>query len=228
LISKADADSAATAAVWVLSADIADKTNGIAWTSKAVSGVDTSGRTVGDKVYLSATAGAFAFAAPTGADQDAQFIGVVSVVSASSGEIQFFPALRIMEARGTSSLQASAVAATKLPAQVVTDVKRAPHTVTAQTGPSYNLLTTDHDQSFTNTGASGSISFVLPAVSAGLRYRIYRRANHSVALTTVATLDDGTTTGTTYTITSATGYVEVECDGSTWIVIGNNGTHTLA
>lgn len=233
LIAKADADSAATQAAWVLDADLATATNGTAWAFKTVTGtvaqpVDTSGRAVGDKVYLSGTVGAFTFTAPTGADQDRHYLGSVTVVSATVGEIAFFPGARILEKRGTSSLQDDAITTAKIVAQAVTDAKRAPHTFSAKTGASYNLLSTDHDQSFTNQGAAGTVAFILPTPAAGLRYRIYRRTNQSITLTTSALIYYGTVSGTVYTITDAMGHVEVECDGTNWIVIGATGAYTLA
>ena len=54
-----------------------------------IDGLDTSGRTVGDTVYLSETAGAFTFTAPTAAGSDVVPVGVVCVVSASVGAIYF-------------------------------------------------------------------------------------------------------------------------------------------
>lgn len=54
-----------------------------------IDGLDTSGTTVGDPVYLSETAGAFVFVAPTAAGSDVVPVGRVAVVSASVGAIYF-------------------------------------------------------------------------------------------------------------------------------------------
>lgn len=118
LITKADADSAATHAHFVMADDLATATNGVAYAYRDVLGdvtypVDTSAYSVGDKVFLSATIGGFS-TKPTGADQIAQWVGVVITVHATAGKIRFFPGAHRLEAIGTSGLQADSVTNAKL------------------------------------------------------------------------------------------------------------------
>lgn len=124
LVAKADADDPAQAAVLVLDADLANNTNGRAYPHALVTGLDTSGSAaVGSAAYLSATAGEFTFTAPTGADQIKQRVGVVTVKDAAAGAIHFFPARHLVEALGTSALQALCVSTAKLAAAAVTPDK---------------------------------------------------------------------------------------------------------
>ena len=113
VIVKADADTNIMA-THVLTADLANNTAGSAFPVATVVGtagqpIDTSGRTIGDAVFLSATAGGFTFSAPTGADQLSQKVGIVKVVSATVGEIVFFPGDAQYKAFGSSFYQAGSI-----------------------------------------------------------------------------------------------------------------------
>ena len=88
LISKADADTLTTPALFVLDADLTDVTNGVAYRDVDVTALDTSAfGAVGDKVYLSATAGAFTPTAPAAAHK--LVIGIVTAKDAATGSIRF-------------------------------------------------------------------------------------------------------------------------------------------
>jgi len=99
----ADADDPAKIATHVLIADIDDGDTGTAaeW---AVLTADTSGRAVGDELYLSATAGEWTHTALTGDTQVRQIIGVVQTVGAS-GTVVFMPGLRMVVGAGANFLQ---------------------------------------------------------------------------------------------------------------------------
>lgn len=110
LITKADADTAGAGAVYVLTADIANNTNGNVYGVATVTGINTDAvSAIGDPLYLSATAGEFAASAPTGADQVVQRVGVVTVKNATTGEALFFPEYLIFEKIGTSGIQNDAI-----------------------------------------------------------------------------------------------------------------------
>ena len=102
-IAKADATNASKTAQFVLIADLANNTNGVAYANSDEVGVsypsgvrtgslDTSGATaVGDPVYTStSTPGAWQYTAPT-APNFAHTVGRVLVKSATNGEILFYP-----------------------------------------------------------------------------------------------------------------------------------------
>ena len=111
-IALADADDPAKRATHVLLEDIDDGETGAA-SGYAVLTADTTGRTVGDLLYLSATAGEWTATAPAGAGQLVQVAGVVKAVGAS-GEVEFVPGLGIVQAAGASFLQDQAVTQDKL------------------------------------------------------------------------------------------------------------------
>lgn len=92
-IAKADADDQYGAG-YILDADIANSANGVAYKTKKVTGIDTSGRTVGDLLYLSSTAGAWTATLPSADAVVQQIVGVVTVVNATTGEAIFFPGSR--------------------------------------------------------------------------------------------------------------------------------------
>lgn len=113
-VTKADADGAAPATHIVVSS-INNNTAGTVYPVALAMNVDTSGRTIGDLVFLDATtAGGFVFSAPTGANQIVQVVGVVKVVDAVVGEIEFFPGIRQILEFGTQFLQDGAVTQSKL------------------------------------------------------------------------------------------------------------------
>jgi hypothetical protein len=126
-VTKADAD-ANLPATHVLKGDVATLTAGVLFPFATVTGLNTGGKTIGDKVYLSNTAGEYVYAALTGADQTSQEVGVVKVVSAVAGEIYFFPGARQIKKIGTSWFQPLAVNTAALAAGAVTNAKIADST----------------------------------------------------------------------------------------------------
>lgn len=89
LISKADANVAGARARYVLRADIANNANGYANITHRLTGLNTTGATVGDPVYLSETAGGWTLTAPTAGSSMRQVVGHVAVVHASAGIVEF-------------------------------------------------------------------------------------------------------------------------------------------
>ena len=89
----AKADSHATAAsnfhaVAIVDATFVSGQDGTALLAKEVTGLNTSGSTVGNPVYLSSTAGGWTLTRPTGGEF-IQVVGHVSVVHSGSGRIAF-------------------------------------------------------------------------------------------------------------------------------------------
>jgi hypothetical protein len=87
-VCKADADTAAYMAKFILPRDLATATNGEAVKFLRLTAVNTLGSTVGNPAYLSQTAGGWTLTGPS-APAIAQIVGRVAVVSASVGEIAF-------------------------------------------------------------------------------------------------------------------------------------------
>jgi hypothetical protein len=112
LITKADAD-AGVRATHVLSADILDTASGSAYAVTVVTGIDTSAGSVGDPLYLSATAGAFTVTAPTEADQMVQKVGVIVTSHASTGSALFFPSTPQGDKIGTTQIKDASVTRAK-------------------------------------------------------------------------------------------------------------------
>lgn len=111
LISLADADDPAHRAMWVLAASLATATNGLAWGIGDVTGLDTSGAgAVGDPVYLSGTAGAWTYTAPTVIGKIIQCVGRVTVKDVAGGAIRFFPALGAVQPILRSKVEAKRTA----------------------------------------------------------------------------------------------------------------------
>ncbi|MCZ7645307.1 MAG: hypothetical protein M5U26_08485 [Planctomycetota bacterium] len=88
LISKADPAALASLAQYVLAADLDDDEDGFAYAYRTVAGLDTSGTSEGDPVYLSGTPGEFVFTPPGGSDIE-QKVGTVEVVDNADGAIRF-------------------------------------------------------------------------------------------------------------------------------------------
>jgi len=114
----ADAD-AGVQATHVVDEVIPDVTAGVVYPIATVVGdvtdvLDTSARTIGDLVYLSATAGGWTASAVTGSDQLSQVVGIVKVVSATVGEIVFFPGAQRILKLPTSHIQDRAVTEAKV------------------------------------------------------------------------------------------------------------------
>jgi len=86
-VTKADGDS--RLAEYVLQADIANGAAGYAFRGYTLGSLDTSGSSVGDPIYLSATAGGWTATALTGSAQLSQRVGVVVTSHASSGSVLF-------------------------------------------------------------------------------------------------------------------------------------------
>lgn len=124
-VEKADCD-AAKPATHVVQTAISNSSSGNVYPVARVTGLATNGQTIGDPVYLSSTAGAFTFTAPTGADQLSQQVGTVKVVNASTGEIEFFPGLGEKLAFGTSHYQALSVTGAKIAASTIAGAKLTP------------------------------------------------------------------------------------------------------
>ncbi|MBI4332427.1 MAG: hypothetical protein HY673_14235, partial [Chloroflexi bacterium] len=94
LVTKADADASRRMATWICPEAIAQNANGTVAKAMRLIGtasanVDTSSTTVGDPIYLSATAGGWTKTDPAAAGAISQIIGRVAVVSATVGEIVF-------------------------------------------------------------------------------------------------------------------------------------------
>lgn len=190
-MTKADADAGIQATHVTIDA-IANTTAGVVYpvglaTGDVTNNLDTSGRTIGDLVYLSGTAGGFVFTAPTGADQLSQVVGVVKVVSATIGQIQFFlGALRLLKLP-TTMLQDSSVVAAKVASGALAPIKSAASealTATAD-GLTTGLMTglTSHA---VVTSAAATNAVTLPASSAGLvgkQFTIWVGANGFELLT---------------------------------------------
>jgi hypothetical protein len=110
-ISKADADS--RQAEYILNAAIADGAAGVVYRGYTLGSLDTSGSSVGDPIYLSATAGSWTATALTGAAQISQKVGVVVTSHASTGSIQFLLQGEILKI-GSGNIQPKAIAVAAL------------------------------------------------------------------------------------------------------------------
>jgi len=104
-ITLADADTSAKAAQYVTKAAIANNARGLVYAKYEIGGLNTNAGAVGDPVYLSATAGGWALAAPNGADQILQIVGYITAKSATVGKIIFLLQPRVITKVGTSGLQ---------------------------------------------------------------------------------------------------------------------------
>lgn len=122
-IALADCDSPITSASFVVAATFPNNTVDNVYSNVAVSEINTStSGNVGDPVYLSATAGGYAFDAPVGADQVVQIVGYV-VVKAVKGTIAFN--LKDVSKSGESSKQDASITLEKMPDNVFTKTKAA-------------------------------------------------------------------------------------------------------
>lgn len=124
LVTKADADAGGTPAEYVIFADLATATNGVAVKVKrSKANKNTNGTTVGDEIYLSVTAGGFSLSAPTGADDLVQVIGKVAIVDATVGVIEY--RLSRTEKIGTNEFMDLSVTTGKIAASAVDENKLA-------------------------------------------------------------------------------------------------------
>ena len=106
-VTKADGDS--RLAEYVLQADISDGTTGYAFRGYTLGSLDTSASSVGDPIYLSATAGGWTATALTGSAQLSQRVGVVVTSHASTGSVLFDLPGELLKI-GSGQLQSGAVA----------------------------------------------------------------------------------------------------------------------
>jgi len=110
-VTKADGDS--HLAEYVLSADIANAAAGVVYRGYTLGSQNTSGSSVGDPIYLSATAGGWTGTALTGAAQLSQKVGVVVTSHASTGSVQFDLPGEMLK-WGSGNLQSKSVAVAAL------------------------------------------------------------------------------------------------------------------
>jgi len=111
----ADADDLAKRAQYVVIETIGAGGTGTVDGVVTISGIDTSAvNTNGDAIYLSATAGAFAASAPTGADQISQVVGSVITKDAAAGSALFWPQTPTLSKIGTDAIQDGAISLAKL------------------------------------------------------------------------------------------------------------------
>lgn len=162
LVTKADADAAGRSAQYVMTGTLATATNGEAFRTYRLTGLNTNGLTVGDPIYLDTTAGGWVAVAPTGADDINQIVGRVAVVSATVGEIEFDLVSNSTVLIGTNELQALAVTAAKLAADAVTTAKILNLAVTK--AKSLTFFSTEQ----TGNGNPQNIAHGLGAVPAGV------------------------------------------------------------
>lgn len=122
LVSKADANGAATLATFVLSADLNNNSNGTAYGVQVVTGINTDGAAaIGSPLYLSETAGEFTATAPTNSNADVQIVGRVIVKHASTGSALFFPEYGIVSKIGSDHIQNQGVSGNALDAGAFTN-----------------------------------------------------------------------------------------------------------
>ena len=116
-VELADADTSGKPTHLIANESINNAATGAAVQAYTLTAQNTSAGSVGDPVYLSATAGGWTLTAPTGADQIAQVVGFVTVSHATTGEILFRSDVLISpDVTGTSGLQDDSVSLAKLAA----------------------------------------------------------------------------------------------------------------
>lgn len=173
-VTKADADSNIPA-THVVIASINNSASGTVYPIGRVTNLNTNGRTIGDPVYLdSTTAGGFTFTAPTGANQLQQIVGVVKVVNATTGEIEFFPGLDLRMKLGTDFLQDSAVTNGKVANGAISPAKFAASESLTSTadGLTTGLMSGNTSHAIV-TSASATNWITLPASAASLLGRTF-------------------------------------------------------
>ena len=96
----------------------------------------------------------------------------------------------------------------------------------------YTVLTADNGTLFTNRGASGSVTFTLPAPRAGLYLGFVKAVStQNIVITTdvAGTKIHGLTQGVTLTdSTSEYGTVYIVCDGTAWFTLASIGTWAVS
>lgn len=223
-VTKADADSGIEATHVILDV-ISNSAAGVAYPVGRATSQNTNGRTIGDLVYVdAATAGGFAFSAPTGADQMVQVVGVVKVVNASTGEIEFFPGHSRITKFSRSQLQDGIITPAKL-------AQSSSLTATAD-GTGSGSANVDSDF-FEVTSASATNQISLPGISnatKGKTVSFYVGANGFELITPAAsnaTINGTDADGTNQADIPADSYVRCTCVSNTaWLmeIIGSTGT----
>ena len=199
-VTKADGDS--HFAEYVLSADIANAAAGVVYRGYTLGSQDTSGESIGDPIYLSATAGGWTATALTGAAQVSQKVGVVVTSHASTGQVQIdLPGelLRI----GSGNLQSKSVAVSAL-----------------ADGTDGELVTWDASGEAATVGV-GTATHVLTSNGAGAAPTFQAAAGGGMVQQTTQNLGltVGTTTSTTYVdIPSSDGQVTLTTTGGDLLV----------
>lgn len=101
----------------------------------------------------------------------------------------------------------------------------------------YTVVPSDNGTDFTNTGATGTVIFTLPAVatSAGMRLRFHAVADYTVTVTapsgTAVTYNNAAATSLSLQTGSGIigGRIDADCDGTYWHLVGvGPHTHTVA
>lgn len=227
-VTKADADSGVEATHVVLDA-INNSAAGVVYPVGRATGQNTAARTIGDLVYVDATtAGGFAFTAPTGADQMVQVVGVVKVVDAAVGEIEFFPGHSRITKLSRSQLQNN----------IITNAKMAQSSSLTATADGTGSGSANVDSNFfevTSAAATNQIS--LPGISndtKGKTVAFYVGANGFELITPAAsnaTINGTDADGTNQADIPANSYVRCTCVSNTaWLmeIIGSTGTVAAA
>jgi len=145
-ITPSDADS--RQAEYVLNAAIANGAAGVVYRGYTLGSLDTSGSSVGDPIYLSATAGSWTATALTGAAQLSQKVGVVVTSHASTGSIQIDLPGEILKI-GSGHIQSGAAGGGMVQQTVI----NAPLTSGTTTSTSYvDIPSSDGQVTLTTTG----------------------------------------------------------------------------
>lgn len=94
----------------------------------------------------------------------------------------------------------------------------------------YTVLSNDNRQCFTNVGASGTVTFTLPAAAVGLEYTFYRSASQAVRVDPNGSETIGTGTGGQYAeLQSDKGLIRVKCIvAGHWAILDSAGTVAYA
>lgn len=96
----------------------------------------------------------------------------------------------------------------------------------------YTIKESEIGTLFTNRGASGSVTFTLPAPKKGLFFGFTKAVNNQNLVVTTdvaATKIHGLTQGVTLTnSTSEYGVLQIYCDGTAWFTVSSLGTWTVS
>ncbi len=212
-VGAARADDPAKLAIGVLDETIANEAEGRMLVLGEIKGVDTSGFTSGDKVYLGATGG-YTNTAPTSTLVAVQFLGIVNRVDASNGSGYITGTLAEDKIRWNSSTSVyeawngtAWTAITEAPATLsgnVTDIDavRSPNTITLSnyTGAVINDEIVFSGSDVTSAGLSTSTTYYIAAAIGGGAFEITDTFNGSpISITDVDPI-----TNFTYVLTLST------------------------